>query len=180
MNIALFGGSFDPPHLGHLAVIHAALAQLDIECLYVIPAYLNPFKSEFSAPPRLRFKWLKTILHDPRVIVSDFEIMQERSVRSIETVTHFQDKADKIYMIIGADNLPHLRKWHRFDALDSMVTWVVATRKDARIDTHYLRLNVDMPVSSSALRRDCDARWLPSEIRHEIINFYKELSCKNA
>jgi nicotinate-nucleotide adenylyltransferase len=180
MNIALFGGSFDPPHLGHVAIIAAALKHLDIERLYVIPAYLNPFKSEFAAPPQLRLKWLTKIIDDPRVIISDFEIAQERSVRSIETVEHFKPGVDTLYMIIGADNVPHLHEWHRFEALNAAVTWVVATRQGVTLDTGFIHLDIDIPISSSSLRHTCDARWLPPEIAQDIINFYKEHHCKNA
>ena len=61
---------------------------------------------------------------DKRVEVSDFEIRQNRAVRSIETVSHFKTLYQKIYFIIGADNLASLKKWHRFEELDALVTWL--------------------------------------------------------
>jgi len=55
MNIALFGGSFDPPHIGHKMIVKQALSQLDIDQLIVMPTFLNPFKSKshFSSKQRL-------------------------------------------------------------------------------------------------------------------------------
>ena len=59
--IALFGGSFDPPHLGHKAVVDAILSTLDVDEVVVMPAYLNPFKSKVYASGSLRFQWLQKI-----------------------------------------------------------------------------------------------------------------------
>ncbi len=180
MNIAIFGGSFDPPHLGHLAVIDAALAHLPIERLYVVPAFVSPFKSATAAPATLRLQWLKTLVHDPRVVVSDFEVAQNRSVATIETVTHFKNGADNVYVIIGSDHLEHLHKWHRFETLDEAVTWVVATRTDVAIDPRFIQLSVDVPVSSTALRRELKREWIPEAITQEVIEYYKEHKCINA
>ena len=66
MNIALYGGSFDPPHLGHVHVVHAALKTLDIDKIIVVPAFVNPFKSGTHAPAELRLKWLQEIFEDDK------------------------------------------------------------------------------------------------------------------
>lgn len=55
MNIALFGGSFDPPHKGHEAIIKEALKKLDIDKLIIMPTFINPFKQNFSADEKQRF-----------------------------------------------------------------------------------------------------------------------------
>ena len=52
MNVAIYGGSFDPPHIGHEEIIKQALKTLDIEQLFVVPTYLNPFKNRFFAPAK--------------------------------------------------------------------------------------------------------------------------------
>ncbi|MBO7475437.1 MAG: adenylyltransferase/cytidyltransferase family protein, partial [Campylobacter sp.] len=54
MKIALFGGSFDPPHTGHEKIVRLVLANLNIDLLVIMPTFLNPFKEKFSAPPNLR------------------------------------------------------------------------------------------------------------------------------
>ena len=139
MNIALYGGSFDPPHLGHVHVVHAALETLDIDKVIVVPAFVNPFKNGTHAPAELRLKWLQKIFKDDKnVDVSDIEVTQNRAVRSIETVAQLADKYEKIYFIIGADNLAALEQWHRFDVLNTLVTWVVATRDRIEIDDGYI------------------------------------------
>ena len=61
MKIALFGGSFDPPHNGHNSVVLEALEKLDIDKLIIMPTYINPFKQSFSADEKQRFLWVKKL-----------------------------------------------------------------------------------------------------------------------
>ncbi|WP_456323735.1 nicotinate (nicotinamide) nucleotide adenylyltransferase [Hydrogenimonas sp.] len=172
-SIAIFGGSFDPPHIGHLEVMKKALEKLDIDKLVVVPAYISPFKPEHRAPPKLRLKWLRKITSfDPRIEVSDIEIRKKGRSFTIDTVNHFARFFDTIYLIIGADNLKSLHKWHRFDELDKKVRWVVATREDIEIPEGYIRLDVKVPISSSELRRSMDPKWIPDEIKEEVVKFY--------
>lgn len=178
-NIALFGGSFDPPHLGHVAIVERALEQLDIEKLVIVPAYLNPFKSHSHAPAPLRLKWLKKIFSDQKnVEVNDFEITMNRAVPTIETVKYFSRKNQKIYFIIGADNLASLGQWHHFDELDRIVTWVVASRGNIDIPPAYITLDITESVSSTELRRQKKHHKLPPSVAREITQFYKEKHAK--
>lgn len=175
MIIALYGGSFDPPHLGHIHVVQAALQTLDIEKVIIVPAYVNPFKKGTHAPAQLRSKWLKQIFFDYKnVEVSDIETLASRAVKSIETVEHFSKLYKKIYFIIGADNLASLHKWHQFEALDRAVTWVVATREEIAIDAQYIQLQVDQPISSTQLRTQLDKKQLPDMVADEIKTYYEE------
>ena len=180
-NIALFGGSFDPPHIGHVAVIEKALQQLDIEKLIIVPAYLNPFKSHSHAPAELRMEWLERIFADyPDVEISDYEVTKERPVPSIETVTHFRQDGANVYLVIGADNLASLKAWHRFDELDALVTWVIATRGDVEVPPHFIRLDISKPVSSTQLRERIEHRVLPASVAEEIAQFYTQNKETNA
>jgi nicotinate-nucleotide adenylyltransferase len=174
-NIALFGGSFDPPHLGHITIVDKALEKLDIEKVVIVPAYLNPFKSKSHASAPLRLKWLKQIFAGRKnVEISDFEITQNRAVATIETVNHFSRNDQKIYLIIGADNLKSLHKWFRFDELDKIVTWAVASRNGIEIPPEFITLDVAKPVSSTQLRNRQKHHELPPSVAKEIAQFYKE------
>jgi nicotinate-nucleotide adenylyltransferase len=172
MNVALFGGSFDPPHNGHLSIIHAALKQLDIDKLIVIPAYLNPFKTSSVAPAELRLKWLQKIIDDPRVEISNFEVKQKRAVPSIESVREFKKGTDTLYFIIGADNLASLSSWYAYEELNKTVTWVVAARDDILIDKAYKLLHVSEPINSTLIRKKLKSKDLPKEIATSVITYY--------
>ena len=175
MNIALYGGSFDPPHIGHVNVVTTALAVLDIGKLIVVPTFVNPFKLGTHASAKQRLAWLQKVFEkEVHVEVSDFEVLQNRAVPSIDTVTHFAKVYARIYFIIGADNLASLRKWHRFKALDERVTWVVATRHDIAIPKEYIQLHVDHAISSSELRVQLQDAQLPPVVAASIKTYYEE------
>jgi nicotinate-nucleotide adenylyltransferase len=178
-NIAVFGGSFDPVHLGHVEVVEKALKELDVDKLIIIPNYLNPLKKTFHAPAELRLKWLKEIFkNNPKVEVSDFEIKQNRPVYSIETIKKFRPK----YFIIGSDNLKTLDKWKNIGEILKLTELVVATR--GQVDLDLLKkynikkvLRVNIPISSTEIR-NCNFKYLPKQIENEIKEFYGQ-NCKN-
>jgi len=156
--VALFGGSFDPPHQGHQQIVSAALETLDIDTLIVLPAYLNPFKTASLADASQRLKWCRELFGDiPGVIVSDYEIRQEKSVKTAQSVRHFQKDYRVKYLIIGADNLSTLTQWYDFEWLNEQIVWVVATRDGYPLETDVLRSWRTLPVKnavSSSLIRD--------------------------
>ena len=93
MKIALFGGSFDPPHAGHDAAVKAILSSLKPDLLVIMPSFLNPFKKSFSAPPQLRLRWCRALWSDaPGVEVSDYEISQNVPVPTIQSVKFLLEK----------------------------------------------------------------------------------------
>jgi len=174
MRKAIFGGSFDPPHSGHLEIIQQTIISLNIDELIVVPAFLNPFKSKYKAPCEMRLKWLKAMtVNMPLVKVSSFEIDQNRPVPSIETVKHFKDE-DETYFIIGADNLEALPSWKSFEELDKMVTWVVASRDNIKIPESFISLDVNQDISATQLRESIDEAYLDKNVAKEIIDFYQE------
>lgn len=175
MKLALYGGSFDPPHAGHVAVVTKALDVLDIDKLIIVPAWRNPFKPSVIADGAIRFDWLKTIFGSfGKVEISDFEITQNRSVFTIETVEHFAQKGDEIYLIIGADNLENLHRWHRYEELNQRVKWVVASRDEITIPEGMIHLSVDVPISSTDIRRTLTSLGLESKLESKILTYYKE------
>ncbi len=178
VKIALFGGSFDPPHKGHEIIVKEALKNLDIDRLIVMPNYLNPFKNSFSAPADLRYRWLKKIFSQTnRVEVSSFEIDKHRAVPTIESVKYLYDSfnIDKLYIIIGADNLKDLNRWQDFDELKKLAAFVVATRDELDIPKELKILNISANISSTKLRKDINkSDMLNESVKNEIVNFYKK------
>lgn len=175
MKLALYGGSFDPPHAGHVAVVTKALELLPIDKLYIVPAWRNPFKSSVIAEGSIRYKWLKEIFAPfKKVEISDFELMMGRSVFTIETVKHFAPLCDEIYLIIGADNLENLKKWHDYEELSTLITWVVATREGITIPDDMIKLPIDVPIRSTDIRSSLESLGLERGIETKILTYYKE------
>lgn len=178
MNIAIFGGSFDPLHVGHVRIVNEALSSLAVDKLYIVPAHLNPFKNKSFAPPALRLKWLKNVFTcKEKIEILEYEINQKRAVPSIETVKYIQKKIpnlEKIYLIIGADNLKSLHKWDRYDELSNLVEFVVASRDKIEIPNSLIKLSINAKISSSKLRSTMNKSFIPQIIEDEIEKFYKE------
>jgi nicotinate-nucleotide adenylyltransferase len=173
IKVAIFGGSFDPPHRGHQIIARKALETLDIDKLIILPAYLNPFKKSTLASPEQRLKWCRRLFDAiPDIVVSDFEIKMGRPVYTSESVRHFQEHYQVRYLVIGSDNLLSIDKWHEFDWLNSLVTWAVAEREIHPLQTEKLRrwimLKVDVPVSSTSIRENGRIEWIDKRIREEV------------
>ncbi|ACZ11457.1 nicotinate (nicotinamide) nucleotide adenylyltransferase [Sulfurospirillum deleyianum] len=175
MNIAIFGGSFDPPHTGHERIVTKALEVLDIDKLLVVPTYLSPFKETFCAPAPLRQAWLSKLFeHEKKVEIFDYECNQKRQVPTVETVLHVKSLYPhaKLYLIVGSDSFLSLPLWNRYEELSHLVEFVVAPRgtfsppKDLKI------LPINVNISSSKLRSFLDKRFIPKAIEDEVIAFY--------
>lgn len=187
-SIAIFGGSFDPPHKGHQLIVSKAVASLDIDRLFIVPAYLNPFKQSSLAPADLRLQWCQTLFEPlEKVSVSDYEILQGKSTYTADTVKYFQNLYDVKYLIIGSDNLESLTKWHQYEWLNRQVTWVVATRKNNSFDTSmlgsYIKLELDEEISSTHIRTtqqlDGVDRKISDSVKQLLMQKSQEIKDKN-
>ncbi|MCI6987998.1 MAG: nicotinate (nicotinamide) nucleotide adenylyltransferase [Campylobacter sp.] len=176
MNIAIFGGSFDPPHLGHDKIVKELSKNSQIDNIIVIPTFISPFKNSFNAPPKLRLKWVNELWGSIQgVSVSDYEISQNRPVASIQTARHFKKllNPSEIYLIIGADHLKTLHLWDDIEELKKLVKFIVATRDNINLPKNLQKLDINVNISSSLLRQNLDENLVPQKIRDEVIKFYK-------
>jgi len=140
--IALFGGSFDPPHIGHKAVVEAVLKLKEIDGVVVMPTFLNPFKNSSYAPPNLRLKWLKKIFLDKKnVKVSSYEVDKNEKIPTIKTVRYLLQKYTKIYLVVGADNLCSLHKWKGFKIAPSFFKSLINFSSNFLISFPFLLFN---------------------------------------
>jgi nicotinate-nucleotide adenylyltransferase len=171
--VAIFGGSFDPPHLGHQQIVQNAIANLDIAKLLVVPAYLNPFKSSSLATASKRLEWSR-ILFDglEKVEVKDYEIKEGKSTFTSETVKHFNITFEVKYLIIGSDNLSTLTQWHDFVWLNANIIWVIVTREGYDLDVSGLRshkvLTLDAPMSSTQIRDEKELHYVDKQIQQSV------------
>lgn len=176
MKIAIFGGSFDPVHLGHERVVSVALKTLDIDKLIILPTYISVFKDKFSACPELRLKWLNSVFKNiNKLEISDYEIRQSKPVPSFDSVMYFKKKLKPsiIYFIIGADHLKTLYKWHNYEELKQNVKFVIASRDNIYIPNEYLKLDINEDISSSFIRDSLVLEKVNEAIKTEVEKFYK-------
>ena len=171
--IAIFGGSFDPPHKGHQLIVEKAVENLQIDKLLVVPAYLNPFKTSSLADASTRLSWCHTLFDSVEgVEVNDYEIQEGKSTVTSQSVKHFNQTYHVAYLIVGSDNLSTLTKWHEFEWLNETITWVIATRDDHHLDTEALInwevLHIEAPVSSTRIREEKDLQFIDTKIRESV------------
>lgn len=177
--VALYGGSFDPPHIGHKAIVDALEKLNFIDEIVVMPTYLNPFKSQFFAPSELRLKWLKEIFEAyKKTSVSDYEVLQQERVPSISTVKYLLQSYKKIFFVIGADNVATLHQWQSYKELKQRVTFIVATRDRHRVSDDFMKIHINQEISSTKLRQEMDITKLPKKCAQEIAQYYKENNAK--
>ena len=133
--IGLFGGSFDPPHAGHLHVARAARGRFGLERVVFVPAAEPPHKpGRLLAPGRDRLALLRLLLAgEPRCEVSEIELARGGRSFMIDTVRALPaalgEPADcEIYLLLGSDNLEGLPRWREARALLERVQPVVVRR----------------------------------------------------
>jgi nicotinate-nucleotide adenylyltransferase len=132
MKIGLFGGSFDPVHLGHLLVAQAAVEELGLDRLFFIPAAQSPFKSENQiAPAEIRLKLLRLSLAGKmNCEIDGQEIWRGGISYSIETLRDYAKRFPKaqLFYLIGADNISKLNEWREAGELAKLAEFVAIPR----------------------------------------------------
>jgi nicotinate-nucleotide adenylyltransferase len=130
--IGLFGGSFDPIHLGHLLVAQAAREELELARLVFIPAAQSPFKPDsqpIAASERLRLLRL-ALAGKSWCDIDEQEIQRGGVSYTIDTVRKYAVRfpVAPLFYLIGADHLPQLPKWRAAEELARLVDFVVIPR----------------------------------------------------
>lgn len=160
--IGLFGGTFNPVHLGHLLVAQAALEELGLRRLYFIPAAQSPFKPAVELPPAAeRLRLLRLALAAQTACeIDEQEINRGGISYTIETVRDCARRfpGAALYYLIGADHVAQLPKWRAAEELAQLVEFVVIPRPGqapapapAPFRSHQLR-GFPLGVSSSQIR----------------------------
>ena len=134
-SIAVFGGSFDPVHNGHVMIARSALAELELDRLIVMPAAQSPFKPDQTlAPAAARMEMLRAAFSgEPEIEISSWELDRGGVSYSIETLRALaaEHPEAQLFYLIGADHVATLPQWREADALAAAATFVVVPRPGA-------------------------------------------------
>jgi len=132
MRLALYGGSFDPIHNGHLLLARDALETLKLDRVLFIPAGLSPHKlATTPAPADIRREMLAAALADePGFEIDDWELSRPGPSFAIDTVERIRSlyPGATLFFLIGADNLRELHTWRRIEDLRRLTEFVVFGR----------------------------------------------------
>ncbi|HET7872118.1 MAG TPA: nicotinate-nucleotide adenylyltransferase, partial [Terriglobales bacterium] len=133
MKIALFGGTFDPVHLGHLAVARAAAEKFDLGRIYFVPADIPPHKQKRQLTEfQHRFAMLGlATAEEPGLVPSLLDAPTGQANYSIDTVRRVKKslkKSDKLYFLIGMDAFQDIATWRQPEELLAECEFIVASR----------------------------------------------------
>ncbi|MCH5156463.1 MAG: nicotinate (nicotinamide) nucleotide adenylyltransferase [Clostridiales bacterium] len=166
MKIGLFGGTFNPPHTTHVNIAKAALEQLALDKLIVMPCGDPPHKA-VDVDKATRFK-LTTFAFQDIAEVSDYELNKMGKSYTVDTLRHLAElyPDSELYLIIGGDSLVNFGTWYCPKEIAAMATLVVADRGRKtsvatvrRIERDYgakiVRLDIKATAVNSTLIRLC-------------------------
>lgn len=156
--IGLLGGTFDPPHNGHLLIAYEVFHALSLDEVWFIPTSIPPHKSyETVSNVQDRLNMLKIALKDHKHFsIQTVELDRSGPSFTIDTVSLLKRQYNHdFYFIIGGDMIEYLPKWHKIDELMKLVKFVGVGRTGYSSESSYPIINVNTPlfdISSSFIR----------------------------
>lgn len=138
MKTAMFGGTFDPIHNGHVALVKCFADLLELDRVYIVPTKTPPHKATSQTPGEMRLEMCRLALEDDeRLEACDIELNREGTSYTFYTVRTLMEQepdVSRIYLITGADMFLTLTSWHRFDELKHLVVFCTVPRDDVSAD----------------------------------------------
>ncbi|MBN1446324.1 MAG: nicotinate (nicotinamide) nucleotide adenylyltransferase [Bacteroidetes bacterium] len=165
MNIGIYGGTFDPPHLGHLILAQSAIDALDLDHVLLLPAWRSPFKTDAeSLPPLVRAEMVELAVSGNDRLRGEYcEIERGEVSFTVESVRgiHARHPGDTLFLLMGSDTFQDFPLWKDPDEILDLVIPAVAVRPGCELGdavhsyTEAARV-FSMPlidISSSDIRR---------------------------
>ncbi len=141
--IALYGGSFDPVHVGHTSVARSLLELFALDEVLFIPAYLAPHKRERRVTPALqRYAMLALATQgEPRFLVSSIELDAPEKPYTVETLAHLQatlGQSARLFFVMGADSWMEIETWREWERVLELAEHLVVTRPGYELDAAHV------------------------------------------
>lgn len=158
--IGIFGGTFDPPHIGHLVMAQRAYEQLSLDVVFFVPNNIPPHKESPVASPQDRLNMLSlAVLPHSYFDVSDCEIRRGGVSFSVDTVFFFRKEFPKaeLFLLIGEDSARSFKAWKNYEDILSVVkvAWFPRlTSVKGEIPSDFIKIEAEIiDISSSWIRK---------------------------
>ena len=192
--IGIYGGSFNPPHIGHIQAAKQAVEALNLSKLLVIPAGIAPHKQMpgNSPTPQQRLDMLRLTLADcPEIEVSDLELEREGPSYTYETILHLREEYPEATLILfmGTDMFLSIHTWKNAEMILKNATLGVFYRGDkgetqsieekkAELEQQGVKIevvqNVAIPISSTQMRRLLAFRCAGAVLPEGVLDYIRE------
>jgi nicotinate-nucleotide adenylyltransferase len=159
MRIAFFGGTFDPPHCGHIAIARAAIERLALDRVLVAPVGTQPLKgglAHSSYEDRMAMVRL-AVASDPRLAASEVDAplpggQPNYTFDTLQRLRHQLQPSDKLFCLLGADSFLTLNRWHQCGKLLFLCDFIVAGRPAGERSAIFLLPDLDKDISATEIR----------------------------
>ena len=157
--VGLLGGSFNPPHQGHIHISNLALKFFGLDEVWWLASPGNPLKIEKPASFQRRCERALSIIHNPRIRVSDFEYVN-RIHHTFETISKLNQSYHdhKFIWLMGSDNLVQFDQWKNWDWIFQNIPIVVLSRTKS-----------DLPGLASRAANAFSQNYIPSNLARNIV-----------
>lgn len=141
MNIGIFGGTFDPWHVGHSAIVKKAFEQLGLDKIIVVPTTVNYYRADkrylFTYDEKIKIIQ-DFLVGTPNVEIDTVEKDKNGEWRTIDTLQYFKDKYpnDRLFYIIGEDSYREFQTWTRWEDILKIAHLCVANRGYDQFETN--------------------------------------------
>lgn len=178
--IGILGGTFDPPHFGHLLIASEILHNMQLSEVWFIPNQIPPHKTErHFSDSRHRLNMLKLAIKDhDQFKINTVELEREGPSYTYDTIQLLREQYpdNSFYFIIGADMIEYLPHWHKIDEIVKLVSFIGVKRQGFKTETNYPVKEIEIPmfdVSSTMLRErlnknESTAYLLPEDVKRYI------------
>jgi nicotinate-nucleotide adenylyltransferase len=133
--IGIFGGTFSPPHFGHIYAAEVFLKEANLDKLLIMPTFIPPHKQLQDDHPLLRMEMVQLAFQDcfeygKRLLVDPYEISRQQKSYTYQTLIHFADPTKELYFLCGTDMFLTLPHWRRPDIICDLAVITLMRREE--------------------------------------------------
>ncbi len=176
MKIGIFGGTFDPPHNGHLHLAENISKEMCLDKIIVIPTFVAPHKTDKkTSSAEDRFKMCELCFKSDLFEISNIEINRGGKSYTVDTLTALREKYpdDKFFLIIGSDMLEYFSKWYRYEDILKLCTLCCVGRENKTLTLPDFFTNDNQVYLSSAKPLEMSSTFIRNAVKNsEDINDY--------
>ncbi|ASF39974.1 nicotinate-nicotinamide nucleotide adenylyltransferase [Halobacillus halophilus] len=176
--IGILGGTFDPPHQGHLIMAEFTRSEMELDEVWFLPSHIPPHKQKAAVSAEDRLAMVEKAVEDnPHFKICNAELTRKGTSYTVDTMKYLmgQFKEHTFFFIIGGDMVEHLPKWDRIDELNAMVEFVGIKRPGydwhPPLPVHQVEIPL-IDISSSRIRNRLSSSKSVRYLVPESVNLY--------